>query len=256
MQQIDMIFIGIVPTARSTATPLAALDSDLNLIKLESRARDEVVAELAQKPSAVVAICGPQGLNLGLMRDPQFRGSLNPSPRLGAWSNVRVVEYLLYSHGIRLPLTRDRGDDCPTWMRTSFDFFAQLKEFGYKTSPQSDEPRQTLEVNANACFAVLLDRLPFTKSSLEGRLQRQLMLYDRGLNIPDPMRVFEEITRYRLIQGILDLEGLYSPQELDALVAAFTAWQAINRPQNTTRIGNFKEGQILLPVEGLRKVYK
>lgn len=255
MQPNHAIFVGIVPTARAQTTPYAALDSDLNLISLKVKNWEELLAELAQKEHAFVAICGPQQPNLGLMGDSQFRQTLEPSPRAGTWSDVRVVEYLLYQHGIRLPQTRGQRDDCPAWMQTSFDFFSQLKESGYKFSLHNDAPRKILEVNANACFTVLLDRLPLTKSSLEGRIQRQLILYNRELRIPDPMRVFEEITRFRLLQGILDMEGLYSTQKLDALVAAFTAWQVVNQPQDTAHIGNSEEGQIVLPKKGLKKSY-
>lgn len=255
MQPDNAVFVGIVPTAREQTTPYALLDSDLNLISLAVRPWEEIIAELVQLELAAVGICGPKQPNWGLMRNSQFRQALKTSPRSGTWNDVRVVEYLLYLHGIRMPQTRLRRDDCPAWMQTSFDFFSQLSETGYKQYPQNDAPRQMLETNANACFAVLLNRLTLTKTSLEGRFQRQLILYDLELQIPDPMRVFEEITRYRLLQGILDLDGLYTSQELDALVSAFTAWRAIKLPQKSTRIGDHKEGQIVLPVKGLKNAY-
>jgi len=50
------------------------------------------------------------------------------------------------------------------------------------------------------------------------------------------MEFFEEITRYKLIQGILPLENLYTPKELDALVAAYVAWMTVNRPGQVERL--------------------
>ena len=69
------------------------------------------------------------------------------------------------------------------------------------------------------------------------------------------MRVFEEITRYRLLQGILPLDNLYSAGELDALVAAFTAWVAATSPEGVTVLGAPEEGQIVLPSAELQSRY-
>jgi len=91
--------------------------------------------------------------------------------------------------------------------------------------------------------------------SLEGRLQRQIILYERGLRIKDPMDFFEEITRYKIAKGIWPMELLYLPEQLDALVAAYTAWLAIEKQGNTTSVGDVQEGQIVLPVTELKDKY-
>jgi predicted RNase H-like nuclease len=89
--------------------------------------------------------------------------------------------------------------------------------------------------------------LPFPKHTLEGRIQRQLILHALNINVPDAMLFFEEITRHRLLNGILPSENLYSPGELDALVAAYTAWLAANQPDKVCLVGDPHEGQIVLP---------
>jgi hypothetical protein len=104
-----------------------------------------------------------------------------------------------------------------------------------------------MEVYPHASYSVLLGVLPLQKHTLEGRLQRQLALYEQGLQVPDPMRFFEEITRHRLLKGILPLEELYSPGELDALVAAYTAWKTAVHPEDVALLGDPEEGQIVLP---------
>jgi len=68
----------------------------------------------------------------------------------------------------------------------------------------------------------------FSRQSLEGRLQRGLILYDEGLRIPEPMEFFEEITRHKLLQGVLPSEYIYSPRQLDALMMAYVSWMAGN----------------------------
>ena len=136
-----------------------------------------------------------------------------------------------------------------------FALYQRLERLGYQDYPQEEAPCQMLEVYPHATFASLLGVIPFTKNSLEGRLQRQLILHNQGIEIPDPMRIFEEITRYRILQGVLPLEGLYSPGELDALAAAFTAWAAATSPDTVTTFGHPEEGQIILPVAEVQSKY-
>ena len=121
--------------------------------------------------------------------------------------------------------------------------------------PRRVPPRQSLEVYPHACYAGLVGHLPLPKHTLEGRLQRQLVLYECRLNIPDPMSLFEEITRHRLLQGILPLENLYSPDELDALVAAYTAWLAGTNAEQVSLLGDPEEGYMVLPVAELKNRY-
>jgi len=90
---------------------------------------------------------------------------------------------------------------------------------------------------------------------LEGRLQRQIALYDRKVDVPDAMRFFEEITRHRLLKGVLPVEMIYSAGELDALVAAYTAWLAALHPDQVTLLGDPQEGQVALPGTDLKSRY-
>jgi predicted RNase H-like nuclease len=110
-------------------------------------------------------------------------------------------------------------------------------------------------VYPHACFTTLLGCHPFPKYTLEGRIQRQLILYEQKVGVPDPMRVFEEITRHRLLKGTLPLDELYSPGELDALVAAYTACLAATAPERVSVMGHAEEGQIYLPTSELKARY-
>ena len=69
------------------------------------------------------------------------------------------------------------------------------------------------------------------------------------------MYIFEEITRHRLLQGVLPLEELYQVEELDAMVAAFTAWMAGMQPDQVTFLGDSMEGQIVLPTSEIQNKY-
>lgn len=49
--------------------------------------------------------------------------------------------------------------------------------------------------------------------TLEGLIQRQLVLFEAGMRIKDPMDFFEEITRYKMVKGIFPMELLYLPDQ-------------------------------------------
>jgi hypothetical protein len=57
----------------------------------------------------------------------------------------------------------------------------------------------------------------------------------------DPMRLLEEITRFRLKNGERNFDSLLAAPRLNAAAAAYTAWLAGNRRQQITQIGNNDE---------------
>jgi hypothetical protein len=248
-------FIGIDPTAGQRPFVYAALNEDLQLVALGQGEMDEALAFVAGQRRATVAVCAPRRPNQRLMEHPSRRESLSPPPRPGRWTNFRLAEYLLRQHNIPSPKTASTAAACPKWMQMGFIFYHRLEELGYQDYPAENSERQMIEVYPHACYTVLLGRAPFPKHTLEGRLQRQLLLFEHKINVPDPMRFFEEITRHRLLKGILPDEDIYSPGELDALVAAYTAWMLSTQPNMVICLGDPAEGQIILPVKELKTRY-
>ena len=216
---------------------------------------DGVLAFAAGQDHAIVAVCAPRQQNTGIMADEKFRGSLSPPPHPGRWIDFRYADYQVRQHNIRIPQVRGQEQDCPNWMQMGFSLYSRLENFGYKTYPHKKAQCQVMEVYPHACFASILGLLPFAKNTIEGRLQRQLVLRDIGLNIPDPMRFYKEITRKRLLNGILPHENLYEPGELDALIAAYTAWLSNHHPNQITLYGDPDEGQIVIPAAELKDKY-
>lgn len=248
-------FIGVDPTAGEKPVVYAAIDYELRLLALGQGNLDDVLAFAAGQRHAVVAVCAPQRPNTGLLTRPAIRESLNPVPHPGRWENFRLADFLLRQHNISIPQTPADEADCPNWMKKGFLLFRRLTEIGYQSYPKKEAERQFLEVYPHAAYTVLLGVLPLPKHTLEGRLQRQLVLFQMNLEIPDPMRFFEEITRHRLLKGVLPFDDLYTAAELDALVAAYTAWQAANHPEQITVLGEPEEGQVVLPVAELKTRY-
>ncbi len=251
----ETTFIGIDPTAGKRPMAYAALDQDLRVLALDKGNFDEITAFVGGQQAALVAVNSPRRPNQGFMKRDEVREKLKPVPRPGRWLGYRVAEYLLRQHNIHIMRTCSEVKKCPNWMQTGFDLYHRLESLGYRDYPSPDTPSQILEVYPHGAYTTHLGHKPFTKTSLEGRLQRQLILHNQGLDIPDPMRFFEEITRYRVLKGVLPLEGLYSTRKLEALVGAYTAWLAATSQKDVTILGHPEEGQIVLPVSDLNPKY-
>ncbi len=251
----ESTFIGIDPTAGQKPFVYAALNADLRLLALGRGEMNDVLAFVAGQRQALVAVCAPRRPNQGVMEDSAIRAQFSPPPRPGRWTGFRMAEYQLRQHNISSPRTPPDEEDCPNWMRSGFALYRRLEGLGYSTYPQDSASHMTIEVYPHACYTVLLGQTPYPKYTLEGRLQRQLALHESKVNLPDPMRLFEEITRHRLLKGILPLDELYSPGELDALAAAYTACLAATAPQQVCALGHPEEGQIYLPVADLKPRY-
>jgi hypothetical protein len=251
----NTIFFGIDPTAGKLPFVFAAIDQDLNVMVIDKGPIDDVLAFAAAQRQAIVGVCAPRRPNQGLMADEAVRQGLRPIPNPGRWMDFRLVEYLLWQRNIRIPRTPGSEEVCPRWMQNGFHIYGRLEELGYRTYPDEQTERQYVEVYPHACYSALLGVLPFAKRTLEGRLQRQLVLYECRLRITDPMRIFEEITRYRLLHGILSAESIFSQGELDALIAAYTVWQLTRGQEHSLLFGDPAEGQIALPVSDLNERY-
>ena len=248
-------FIGFDPTAGKRPITYGALDSDLKLLALGAGDMDAVLAFAAGHAQAVVAVCAPPRPSTGVMELPEVRDQLSPPPRPGRWTGYRLAEYQLRKHHISTYQTPRRADACPRWMQTGFILHSRLESLGFTPFPAQGKDRLLIEVYPHGCYTVLLGLAPFQKNTLEGRLQRQLLLFEQGINVPDPMRFFEEITRHRLLRGILPDEQLMSTNELDAVIAAYIAWMASNHADRTCLLGHPAEGQMVLPVAELKPRY-
>jgi len=249
----DSVFVGIDPTSARKSFTYAALDRGLNLVTLADGELEDALAFLAAQKSARVAVNAPSNVNLGLVRAKMKQEMLTPHQIRGA--EFRLAEYELRQHGIAVSGTSARAELCPAWMQASFELYRKLEKIGFQKYPQKDAPHQILETHPHACFCALAGQLPLSKPTLEGRLQRQLILYERGVRIKDPMDFFEEITRYKMMKGIFPIELIYPTEILDALIAAYTAWLTMHHLDNISLIGDPQEGQIVLPVSEIKSKY-
>lgn len=249
----DSVFVGIDPTSSQKSFTYAALDKGMNLVALAEGELDDVTAFLANQQSVMAAVNAPAGVNRGLVRSKRKREMLTPHKVRAA--EYRMAEYELRERGIVVAGTPAVVSACPAWMQVGFSLYRKLEKAGFKKYPAEYASHQVLETHPHACFCVLAGDVPLPKPSLEGKIQRQLLLHERGVRIKDPMDFFEEITRYKMMKGIWPLDLLYQPEQLDALVAAYTAWLAANKPEQVSFVGDPKEGLIVLPENDLKEKY-
>jgi hypothetical protein len=247
-------FIG-VEANRERAYPFtyAAIDRDLTIRAIGRGNIKDAFAFLAGQESALAAINSPMTTSKGLLKREEIRQKLSSKSRLGRWANLRLVEYELLERGVHVPRTPGTLKSSPRWMKLGFHLFEELDKLGFQRYPGEDSSKQYFECQGEAAFWNLLGHAPLKEHTLEGRLQRQLVLQLCGLPVPDAMLFFEEITRHHLLNSTLPLDNLYYNEELNALAAAFTAWLACNKADKVICIGNEEEGFIYLPDQSVQE---
>jgi len=250
----NTLFFGVDPASSNKDFSYAVLDDHLNLADLADADMQELLGVLDDQESVLVAINAPKNVNYGLVKKKLAAQSSDPDRALRK-VDIRLAEYELRERGITVAGTPSREEYCPAWVQAGFALYQELTRLGFSMVGTKSSRRQFFETQPYACFCVMLDGIPLSKPSLEGRLQRQLILNDKGVQITDGMHFFEEITRFKLMKGVLPADVLYSSEHLDVLVAACTAWLVVHHPEEVTIIGDADEGQIVLPVRELRDRY-
>ena len=179
------------------------------------------------------------GVELSLGRKPVTFAALDDDlnvKTLEKWDIPTALAYLQEYERICVVINVSAAR---TIQSTYVDFKNQITRAGFKSFSRNDNAKQWFETKSQVCFRIFVEQNLLPQRALEGRLQRALILYERGLRIDDPMDIFEEITRYKLRQGIFPTENIYTPRELDALMAAYLAWLGINRPAQIVVKGGY-----------------
>lgn len=240
------LFIGIDPAGGRNGFVWTALNRRLEPVALRDGSLDDLIAFVLGIPNVFVAINSARGTSLGLMNDPAFRAGLQPEPRPERYTHYRVCDYLLAARNIRVTPAPAEMERASRGMKLAFELYRKLAAV---------PSIQVIEYHAHAAYCGILGRIPFGRNTLEGRIQRQLALADVEIHLKDAMEFFEEITRRRLLAGVLPEGILYSARQLDGLIGAYTAWKHYQLPDDTLEIGDELEGRIVLPVGQLKEKY-
>lgn len=252
MSKVIQVFIGIDISSGARPITFVALDAEQKIIAIGAGDAPDALAYAAgQTGNTLIAVNAAAHPNQGRMNRPEVRQALEPVPAKGKFTHLRQVEYELCQAGFAIPETPALVEKSLPWVRRGFALVEKLEYLHYQ--PYSDAPnpeapsRQWIETNTDAGFWSLLGVLPLPAGTLEGRIQRQLALLDDGLDIPDAMDFFEEITRYKILKSQLPLKNIFPQAELSALAAAHTAWLLDRRPQQIWKCGEPEEGYLYLP---------
>lgn len=249
------LFVGVDPSGGRKPFTYAAFDPQGRLVALNGGEVEEVLAFLGGLRRVTLAVSSPPRPSQGLVHRESVRPGLGVKTPPGRGLEMRLAEQLLREHGIQIASTPAHKEYCSNWVQAGFDFYRRITALGFQPFPAPEASHQWLETHPHAGFCVLLGQNPLPRATLEGRLQRQLVLYEQGLEMRDPMDFFEELTRHKLLKGLLPMDLIYTAEELDAIAAAYTAYTAGRHPERIIKIGDENEGQVCLPVTELKSRY-
>jgi hypothetical protein len=249
----NRIFAGVDTSSGARPVTAAALSPRLEVQFIRNLTVEEAAAELSGLGEISLAIGGP------LSAHPSFADAFSPSGkalRRGKPDRAREAEAEIRRRGIPIRRLPAEEGAAPASVRAGFQLARELSERGFLDGEAArGSPRFLMEAQPAACAAVLLGRLPFARATLEGRIQRQLLLLRERVALPDPMESLEEMTAHHILSGRLSLRGICKPEELDALLAAYAAWRAFCLPETVTWLGRDSDGWICLPAKQLLDKY-
>ena len=230
-------FIGIDTGMGRRPFTYVALDRQRRLLAMGGGSAVDVLSFTAGLQSGLAAVSPPD--RPGSLKPARAEEPPLPILRLGS---PRQFQLDLTGEPHGEPVTR-----APAWLSACFELISHIQATGYSPFPQEDAPRQWLEAPAQSGFYAWLGLEPFEAGTLEGRLQRQLVLADLDLDVPDAMEFFEEITRFKLLRSILPYQHVMSQAELNAYMAANTAWLAVHEPSSVRQSGSLESGIVFYP---------
>jgi hypothetical protein len=247
MMFTEQCYIGIDPTPGKKAVAYAAIDGNLKTEAIGQGSMEETLAFAGGRQSAFVAVSAPPRPNQGILSDPDNIDQYSIPNKLDTPCDMRVGEYLLLQRNLKVYQTPAKVKAAKSWMQGAYKLYGRLTALGYSFFPADGQEKQLMETIPEACFQLWLSGEVLDRRSTEGRIQRQIVLYDLGLEINEPMEYYQEITRHRILTGKLPQSVVFSAHELTALAAAYMAWLAVNQPQDVEWVGDKNEGQIVLP---------
>lgn len=250
----EKVYAGIDTTAGRRPVTCALLNARLQVIHLENHTFESLLSLLSGYPQIICGIDSPSRMNTGIMADPDYRQGLGLKRTAQRFSGYRVAEYEIRRRGIHIYGTPREISPSTAWIAEGWRLYGALRQQGFRDYP-ADGARIIFETYPHANYTALIGRRPYSKNSLEGRIQRQLVLLEGGVRVSDAMHLMEEWTRHRFLTGRIPIEDLYDHDQLDALIAAYTAYQLANAPESSSVLGDDRDGKIVLPVKDLKESY-
>jgi hypothetical protein len=238
-------YIGIDVQAVQKPYFYSAMNSNLEVIACGHGRLPDVTAYLAGQTSALVAVNGPVCLPHDSVQIGLFEGGED-----GSQPVTRAGDRELEDRGFHDLAVQDHMKKTPLWVERSLELAESLARLEYS---QKGGQKKYFETQSDAAYWLATGAMPYESRSLEGRLQRQLLLWEFGMAVKDPMNFLEEFTRFRLRTSQVPMDQILPGHELRAMIAASTAWLLDNHPERVEHFGVDTAGEIILPREFNRK---
>ncbi|NMB53769.1 MAG: hypothetical protein GYA15_03630 [Leptolinea sp.] len=233
-----LAYVGIDVQAHQKPFFYTVLDSTLEVIATGHGRMVDVLSYLAGLSSALVAVNGPISAREP-DREVKQSGLFDQASPAGELVTARTGEKELASRGFTNFITGKTEE-------RSIALASGLRELGYTMHGEINSDKVYLETNCDAACWLAAGCLPYDARSLEGRLQRQLILCEMGIHLKDPMNFLEEFTRHRLRTSQLPMEQILPGYELRAMMAAATAWLVDSFPEKVEHLGKSGAGEVIL----------
>ena len=193
----DHLFIGVDIQPGKRPYTYACITQERELEALGRGDLAEVVAYAAGSGSAWVCVNAPGSLSNGSLSKPGISDRYQPAPNARQRKHLRAADYELMLQGVAPFRVFEKRSQPPLWIQNGLALYDQLAANGFQRRPASNVRQLVLEGHAEASYKALLPGQAYPGSSLEGRIQRQLLCSELKLPVPDAMEALEEITRYR-----------------------------------------------------------
>ena len=236
-------FVGIDVNSRPPYYHLVAIDTQLHFRSELTGDLEELTQFLLRTDKLIIGINAPLSISTGYLAQSNL-----PKHHPGRWPNCRRVEFELAQHGAPVYFTPNDPNKMPAALSRGFTMSRRLIDLGYELSTDQTE-NSLIEVPADAAFWSIVQGEMIEQNQLLGRIQRQMILYELGFQVPDPMAFFEEITRFKIKMGNIPLNLVLTQQQLNARIVAYTAQQLWKNPERVAKLGYQQEGYLYLPAD-------
>jgi hypothetical protein len=236
-------FVGIEPLATSNGFSFVSLDDTLSLLAIGEGSLKDIFSFLVGQKMVRVAIHAPAYLGTSHSTDSEIQTDEAIPAR-----EYRTCEFQLWQKNIPCDFTAVKPGRISAPLRLGYQLIQTLQQYEFSFSDPSAKQRSLIETCPAACYHQLLNTA-IQQEPLLWRFQHQLILHKLQLPVQDPMIFFEEITRHKLLMGKVSLENILIPEELNAMVSAYTAWLSHHHPEKVTSWGDESDGFLVLPIQ-------
>lgn len=234
-------FVGLDVNSRPPYYSAIAIDANGNYLLAINGNWEEIIETFRPYENILISINTPVRPNIGLLTQ-----SKRKKHKPGKWPDVRLIEYMLEEYGAPIYHTPKKKGNLLAAQQYGFQLIERIKIEGFHAYG-IEQSRCFCEVPAETAFWSIERKHLFDGQNFIGQIQRQLLLLELGINLPDPMAFFEEITRYKLLTGNAPLEMILETSILNAWINAFTAKRIKQNPSQVSTLGDPQEGLIYLP---------